>query len=68
MAIWRFNPDGNLDTSFDDDNGYVIHHGAAGGNGEDVGFDTVLDGAGRILVGGRSFDGVNFDMTIWRYR
>ncbi len=67
MVIWRYNPDGTLDTSFNGV-GYVVHNGAAGGNGIDAGGGVVLDSAGRILVAGSSTNsGGNRDMAIWRY-
>ncbi len=67
MVIWRFNPDGTLDTSFGT-NGVVVHHNAAGGNGHDTGFSIVLDSQGRILVTGYSENSSgNYDMVIWRF-
>ncbi|MDD5066234.1 MAG: hypothetical protein PHF84_04240 [bacterium] len=65
MAIWRFNPDGSLDTTFSN-KGFFIHHGAAGGNGDDWGSAIVIDASNRILVSGGS-RGATHDMTIWRF-
>ena len=67
MAIWRYNVDGTLDTSFASQ-GFVVHHGAAGGSSNDIGYGIALDSNGRILVAGYSNNGTpNQDMAIWRY-
>ena len=67
MVIWRYNPDGTLDASFNGA-GYVVHNGAAGGNGVDGALDIGIDSVGRILVAGVSTNGGgNYDMVIWRY-
>lgn len=70
MAIWRFNSDGTLDTSFNAVGpvpGLVTHDGAAGGVGVDQGVAITIDANGKILVTGLSRSPVNFDMAIWRY-
>ena len=72
MVIWRYNPDGTLDTTFDDPTdgqgpGWVVHDGAAGGGGDDFGRGIALDASGRILVAGWSSNGTDLDMAIWRY-
>ena len=68
MVIWRYNSNGTLDTFFNDvKGGYVTHNGAAGGNGSDYGSSITIDSYGRILVTGRSYNGSNYDMAIWRY-
>ncbi len=66
MAIWRYNSNGTLDTTFDTD-GIVVHSNAAGGNGLDTGYSITTDSSGRILVAGNSWNGTNNDMAIWRY-
>jgi uncharacterized delta-60 repeat protein len=67
MVIWRYNSTGTLDTSFNSV-GYVTHHNAAGGNGNDDGFSITTDPSGRILVAGDSYNGAgNYDLAIWRY-
>ena len=67
MVIWRYNSDGMPDTSFNTD-GIVVHHAAAGGNGDDVGLSLALDANGRTLVTGYSVNASgNKDMVIWRY-
>jgi uncharacterized delta-60 repeat protein len=75
MVIWRFNSDGRIDRAFGGGLGYVVHHNAAGGNGNDVGGSIYVDERGdKIYVIGysgappispRSYG--NFDMVIWRY-
>lgn len=67
MAVWRYNADGTLDTTFNG-TGYAIHNGAAGGNGADYGNSLAVDGNGRIVVAGHSRNAAgNDDMVIWRY-
>ena len=65
MVIWRYNPDGTLDTSFNGQ-GYVVHGNASGGNGHDVGNAIIIDSSGKILVAGSSVGNYS-DMTIWRF-
>lgn len=67
MVIWRYNPDGSLDTSFGN-NGIVVHDNAAGGNGNDGGYSITTDSQGRILVAGSSYNGSDDDMAIWCYK
>ncbi|EDP74720.1 hypothetical protein [Hydrogenivirga sp. 128-5-R1-1] len=66
MVVWRYNPDGTLDTSFGN-NGFVVHHNAAGGNNHDYGRSIVIDKQKRILIGGSSFNTSDEDMVVWRY-
>ncbi|MFN0061753.1 MAG: beta strand repeat-containing protein [Myxococcaceae bacterium] len=67
MAVWRFNPDGTADTSFNGV-GLVSNDGAAGGSGEDVAAGIVLDGSGNVVVTGYSTSaGGDHDMTVLRY-
>lgn len=67
MAIWRFNANGTPDTTFNFV-GYVIHNGAAGGNGTDWGRAVAIDARGRIVVAGQSQNAAdNADMAVWRY-
>jgi len=67
MTIWRYDNTGNLVTSFNT-TGIVTSDNAAGATtpGDDVAFGVVLDGT-DILVTGGSWNGNNFDMTVWRY-
>ncbi|NOT89641.1 MAG: hypothetical protein HOP03_15895 [Lysobacter sp.] len=67
MAIWRFNGNGTLDATFKS-SGYVTHHAAAGGDGNDWGRAVVIDGKGRIVVAGQSANTAgDADMAVWRY-
>jgi uncharacterized delta-60 repeat protein len=61
-AVWRYNDDGTLDTSFDDD-------GMSNPNGlnDDVAFDLALDENGKILVVGYGRVSTH-DMLIWRVK
>jgi len=67
MAIWRYNNTGNLVTSFNT-TGIVTNDNAAGATtpGDDIAYGVALDGT-DILVTGGSWNGNNFDMTVWRY-
>jgi len=57
---------GILDTSFNNV-GFVSHDSAAGGTGVDVAESVVIDANGKIVVAGYSSNGLNYDMTLWRY-
>lgn len=64
MVIWRYNADGTPDAAFGS-GGVVVD---APGPGRDEGVDLAHDGAGRILVTGRSLNaGGDFDMVVWRF-
>lgn len=66
MAVWRFNPDGTLDTGFGT-GGIMTHAGAAGGTGDDAAFGVTIDSSGKILATGNSMNAAaNADMVIWR--
>ena len=67
MAIWRYNSDSTLDTTFNGQ-GCVVHHNVAGGNENDVANGIIIDSNGRILATGYSRNAAgNLDMVIWRY-
>jgi uncharacterized delta-60 repeat protein/uncharacterized repeat protein (TIGR01451 family) len=66
MVIWRYNSDGSPDLTFNG-SGHVVHSGAAGGNNNDIGYKTLIDSNGRILVAGVSQGIPSYHMTIWRY-
>ncbi|MDH5720116.1 MAG: hypothetical protein OEZ13_05760 [Spirochaetia bacterium] len=66
IAIWRYNPDGTLDTNFNGV-GYAVHNGAAGGNGDDYSYGIARQTDGSIVITGTSFNGTDNDMVIWRY-
>ncbi len=53
MAIWRFESDGDLDTTFGD-NGVFIHSDAAGGDSIDGAIGLAFDSCGRIVAAGLS--------------
>ncbi|MDD3646896.1 MAG: choice-of-anchor Q domain-containing protein [Candidatus Dojkabacteria bacterium] len=68
LAVWRYNSDGELDTSFSSD-GYTSHNSAAGGSWWDSGEDLVIQSDNKIVISGQSDDSDgNTDMTIWRYQ
>jgi uncharacterized delta-60 repeat protein len=62
FAIVRYNTDGSLDTSFDDDGKATI----AFGPGNDYGTCVTVDPDGRIVVAGYISNGSNFDVGIAR--
>lgn len=66
MALWRYNADGTVDSSFGSD-GIVVHHGAAGGFGNDEAYDLAA-ASGKVVAVGRS-ESLNghYDMALWRY-
>ncbi len=65
MAVWRLNANGSLDTSFAS-NGVFIHDSAAGGTSTDVAYGVVVDSSDNIYVTGTSFNGADFDMSVWK--
>ena len=68
MAIWKYDGNGNLDSTFGN-NGIVVHHNAAGGDSADSGSAIVWDGAEHIYVTGYSYNAAsNQDMVIWKYK
>jgi len=69
FALWTFNQDGSLDTSFGTDGpGFTTHDSAAGGTGADVGNALVVDEYSRIVAAGYSLNAVsNEDMVVWRF-
>jgi len=66
MVLWRYLENGSLDVSFDGD-GFVTHDNAAGGGSSDEGQSVCVDGSGRVLVAGYSYNDNDRDMTLWRY-
>jgi len=67
MVVWRFNSNGSFDSTFGGD-GIVVHNNAAGGNSHDLGKAIEIYSNGKILVCGDSYNELDSDMTIWRYR
>ncbi len=65
-VIWRYNPDGTLDASFNS-GGFTVNN-TAGGNNYDTGHFIAIDSVGRILVAGIIIDAVNgSDSVVLRY-
>lgn len=65
FAVWRFNDDGSLDTTFDSD-GYVSYDDIYVG-GHSVGSSIVEQTDGKYLVTGQIADGSGYhDMAVWR--
>jgi uncharacterized delta-60 repeat protein len=66
MAVWRFEPNGDVDPALNGI-GFQTHHGAAGGSGEDIGIGLLIDAQGRILVTGYSTNSLgDQDLVVWR--
>jgi uncharacterized delta-60 repeat protein len=61
MTLWRYLANGTLDTTFAG-TGYVRDTARQGG-----GVSCVVDGSGRLVVAGFAWNGVNWDMAVWRY-
>ena len=66
MAMWRYNSNGTLDTTFNS-LGYFTHDNAAGGTGADRAYDIAAQYDGKYIVTGRSYNGSNYDMALWVY-
>lgn len=67
MTVWRYDDQGNLDTTFGGGDGFVTYGGTAGGTDKtDAGYAIALDSSGRILVAGESGSINNPDMALWR--
>jgi len=64
MALWRYRPDGTLDTSFGT-NGVVIYNNYSFDGSR--GIDVTIDSEGRIIVVGYFLSGSNTYMAVWRY-
>jgi len=63
FALVRYNTDGSLDTTFDND-GKVI---TSIGTGDDFGNSIAIQTDGKILVAGYSYNGSNNDFALVRY-
>lgn len=63
FSLVRYNEDGSLDTSFDGDGKVAVSFGAA----DDIGQSVALDGLGRIVVGGYTLNGSNYDFALARF-
>lgn len=64
VALVRFTADGTLDASFGGGDGIVK---TSIGAGNDLGYTVALDGQGRIVVAGYSYNGTNNDIAVVRY-
>lgn len=68
MALWRYNGSGQLDLSLNG-TGLIVHNNAAGGNSDDFAQAVTVDGLGRIVAAGYSYNSSgNTDMAVWRYK
>jgi uncharacterized delta-60 repeat protein len=67
MSLWRYTASGSLDTDFNT-LGFITHNSAAGGSGYDEGSAVLIDNNEKIVIAGRSFNGSNNDMAVWRYK
>ncbi len=64
IVVWRFEPDGDLDSTFDGD-GFAVESYPAGGTLHDSASDIVIDSSGKIFVTGDSYNaGGNTDMVV----
>jgi uncharacterized delta-60 repeat protein len=63
MVVLRYNTNGSLDTTFNG-TGKVI---TSVGGGNDVGESVVVQGDGKILITGGSYNGNNYDFALIRY-
>ncbi len=63
FAVVRYNPDGTLDTTFDGDG---IATAGVGGF-DDEAFAVALQPDGKIIVGGETSNGANFDIALVRF-
>ncbi len=66
MAVWRYNTDGTLDTSFNSTGFFHMEHTYSSSGTSDSSQALVIDGLGRIVVAGASNDGGVVRMTVWR--
>lgn len=74
MVVWRFTANGQLDTSFGVDydtsgtrDGFFKHNGATAANSHDTAGSLAIDGVGRIVLAGGSYNATSgYDMVIWR--
>jgi uncharacterized delta-60 repeat protein len=66
-ALWKYLPNGQLDTSFGGGDGVVLHDNAAGGNGADWANAIVLR-ENNVYLTGTSWGVGQYDMVIWQFR
>ena len=65
MAIWRFSPDGIIDSLFADQ-GVALFADLAGGEGDSQANALAVDNDNGILVAGTGFNGTDDDMVLMR--
>ncbi len=63
FAVVRYNSDGSLDNTFDNDG--VVTTGI--GNGDDISSGIVVQTDGKIVAGGITYNGTNWDFAAARY-
>lgn len=66
LALWRYEADGTLDTSFGT-NGIVVRNDSTGGNYFDKVYGVAEDTNGKILAVGYTYPGGTADITVWRF-
>lgn len=64
MVLWKYHPNGDLDTSFNGV-GFTVFDVASiyGGSSNDMGQSLIIDNEGKIVVAGNGYS----DLCIWRY-
>jgi uncharacterized delta-60 repeat protein len=68
LVVWRYNPNGTVDTGLNGD-GIIVLNSAAGGNGDDMGDAITIDANNRIVVAGSSLNAASFtDMVVLRFK
>ncbi len=66
VALWRYNSNGTLDTTFNG-TGIMKQASIAGGSGHDFISSISVDSAGKIVCGGQAFDGSINKAFVARY-
>ncbi|MBN8957313.1 MAG: VCBS repeat-containing protein, partial [Rhizobiales bacterium] len=64
FALVRYNADGSLDTSFGGGDGIVT---TPVGGSDDQGYSVTVQADGKIVLGGTSYNGSNYDFALVRY-
>jgi len=71
MTIWRYQPNGSLDTDFGN-HGLVLINGTTGAHSDDIGLYMTIDPNQKILVAGQSkpLGGTALDTraVVWKYK
>lgn len=68
LAVFRYNTDGSLDTTFDGDG--IARTNTLGEYSENVALAVAIDSDGKIVAGGTSYsyvDSANWDLSLVRY-